>query len=154
MSSTPNNQSNSAAQAAQDSIRSTIKFFRITSYITGIVLLLVMALFILRRGVGFELWAFGPNGLISAEPFFEDKALMPLSGLSLTMAILIVHGWLYVAYLFGDFRLWTLLRWSFWRFLVIAAGGVVPFLSFFTERHFTKIARADLAQLEKAGKAN
>ena len=154
MSSTPNNQSNAAAEAALDSIRSTIKFFRVTSYITGIVLLLVMALFVLRRGVGFELWAFGPNGLISAEPFFEDKALMPLSGLSLTMAILIVHGWLYVAYLFGDFRLWTLLRWNFWRFLWIAAGGVVPFLSFFTERHYTKIARADLAQLEKAGKAN
>lgn len=154
MSSTQNSQSNSAAEAQIESVRSTIKFFRVTSYITGIVLLLVMALFILRRGVGFELWAFGPNGLISAEPFFEDKTLMPLSGLSLTMAILIAHGWLYVAYLFGDFRLWTLLRWSFLRFLVIAAGGVVPFLSFFTERHFTKIAKADLAQIEKAGQAN
>lgn len=154
MPATPENQSSTAVEAQIESVRSTLKFFRVTSYVTGIVLLLVMALFILRRGVGYELWAFGPNGIVSVEPFFEDKSLMPLTGLSLTMAILIVHGWLYVAYLFGDFRLWTLLRWSFWRFLVIAAGGVVPFLSFFTERHFTKIARADLAQLEKAGKAN
>jgi hypothetical protein len=28
------------------------------------------------------------------------------------------------------------------RFLIIAAGGVVPLLSFFTERHFHKIALA------------
>lgn len=154
MSSTQNTPAGPAVTAQIESIRSTLKFFRVTSYVTGIVLLLVMALFILRRGVGYELWAFGPNGLVSAEPFFDDKTLMPLSGLSLTMAILIVHGWLYVAYLFGDFRLWTLLRWSFWRFLVIAAGGVVPFLSFFTERHFTKIAKADLAQIEKTGKTN
>jgi integral membrane protein len=51
-----------------------------------------------------------------------------------------VHGWLYVAYLFGDFRLWTMLRWGIGKFLIIALGGVVPFLSFFTERHFTKLA--------------
>jgi integral membrane protein len=60
---------------------------------------------------------------------------------------LIVHGWLYVAYLFGDFRLWTLMRWSFFRFLLIALGGVIPLLSFFTERHFTKVAEAELKKV-------
>ena len=142
---------NTAAAMQIDAIRSALKFFRVTSYITGIALLLVLILWGARRGIGLELWAFGPNGLVSAEPFFEDKTLMPTTGISLTMAVLIVHGWLYVAYLFGDFRLWTLLRWSFGRFLLIAAGGVVPFLSFFTERRFTKIAHAELAALESKG---
>lgn len=154
MSSTSNTPATSASEQQIESIQSTLKFFRVTSYITGIVLILVMVLFVLRRGFGLEMWMFGPNGLVSFEPFFEDKALMPLTGMSSTMAILIVHGWLYVAYLFGDFRLWTLLRWSFLRFLIIAAGGVVPFLSFFTERHYTKIAKADLARIEKAGQVN
>jgi cytochrome c oxidase subunit IV len=53
-----------------------------------------------------------------------------------------------VAYLFGDFRIWTLLRWSFFRFLLIAAGGIVPFLSFFTERHYTKVAQQQLTASE------
>jgi uncharacterized membrane protein YdcZ (DUF606 family) len=142
---------NTPATAQLEVIRSAVKFFRVTSYVTGIALLLVLILWGARRGLGFELWAFGPNGIVSAEPFFDDKSLMPSSGISLTMAILIVHGWLYVAYLFGDFRLWTLLRWSFGRFILIAAGGVVPFLSFFTERRFTKIAHAELADLEAKG---
>jgi integral membrane protein len=63
---------------------------------------------------------------------------------------LIVHGWLYVVYLYANFRLWILLRWGIGKFLLIAAGGVVPFLSFFTERYYRKVAegwseRNDLA---------
>ena len=37
-----------------------------------------------------------------------------------------VHGWFYVVYLFSDFRLWSLMRWPFTRFICIALGGVVP----------------------------
>lgn len=132
------------------SIRSAIKFFRVTSYITGVVLLLVMILWAVRRGFGYELMALTDQGFITLEPFTSgpDGEITGLpAGISLTTAILIVHGWLYVAYLFGDFRLWTLLRWNFGRFALIAAGGVVPFLSFFTERHFTKVAKADLAKV-------
>jgi hypothetical protein len=78
-----------------------------------------------------------------------NKVGLPETGLDLTAVSLIVHGWLYVAYLFGDFRLWTLFRWSFARFLVIALGGVVPLLSFFTERHFSKVAEKDIAAIIK-----
>jgi cytochrome c oxidase subunit IV len=53
-----------------------------------------------------------------------------------------------VVYLIADFRLWTLLRWSFVRFLLIALGGVVPLLSFYTEAKFGKIAKEELAELE------
>ena len=71
---------------------------------------------------------------------------LPDTGFNLTSMILIVHGWLYVFYLYTDFRLWSLLRWSLGRFLLIAAGGVVPFLSFFAERHFRKVAEAQLKE--------
>jgi len=68
--------------------------------------------------------------------------------LNLTVLILIVHGWLYVVYLLADFRLWTLMRWPFTRFLIIGAGGVVPFLSFYTEAKYAKLAREQLRELE------
>ena len=102
-----------------------------------------MILWGVRRIGGYELMAFTSNGLITLEPYGVDGLGLP-SGINLKVGILVVHGWLYVAYLFGDFRLWTLLRWNFFRFLIIAAGGIVPFLSFFTERHFTKVAQQQL----------
>lgn len=131
--------------------RSALKFFQVTSYITGFALLAVMITWGLRRLIGLELWALGPNGLITLEPvvYIDDLATgLPDTGINLTIAILIVHGWLYVAYLFGDFRLWTLFRWNFMRFLIIAAGGVVPFLSFVTERRYSKLALAELERAE------
>ena len=121
-------------------LQGALKFFKITSYVTGTVLLAVMVLWGLRRLGGLELWAFGPNGLISLESYGVEGLGLPTTGVSLTVLILIVHGWLYVAYLFGDFRLWTMLRWGIGKFLIIALGGVVPFLSFFTEKYFTKLA--------------
>jgi hypothetical protein len=40
------------------------------------------------------------------------------------------------------------MRWSFFRFLIIAAGGVVPLLSFFTESYYAKLARKQLSEIE------
>jgi hypothetical protein len=37
------------------------------------------------------------------------------------------------------------------RFLLIAFGGVVPLLSFFTERHYTKVALAQIAETDFGG---
>jgi integral membrane protein len=76
-------------------------------------------------------------------------------GFNVSLAILIVHGWIYVVYLLASFRLWSLLRWPFRRLFAMALGGVVPFLSFFVERPLHRIALADLARLEaeKAAKA-
>ncbi|MCX8530509.1 MAG: hypothetical protein RL488_1295 [Actinomycetota bacterium] len=124
---------------------SAVKYFRVTSYITGTFLMLLVIEMAVRYGLGYDFYAFGPHGFVTLELRSvggENVALS--SGFNLSTAILIVHGWLYVAYLFGDFRLWTLMRWSFTRFLIIAAGGVVPMLSFFTERHYTKVAKAQI----------
>lgn len=98
--------------------------------------------------LGFDLWLLGPNGFISFESYGVEGEGLPDVGFNLTVIILIVHGWLYVAYLFADFRLWTLMRWSFFRFLVIGAGGVVPLLSFFTEALYQKKAAEELSQME------
>ena len=134
-------------------IRSALKLYKVSSFITGIFLLLLMATWGLRRLevvsfgnlIGYDLWIFGPNGFLTAEPYLNEGEGMPETGLSLTVAILVVHGWLYVLYLFADFRVWTLMRWSFLRFLIIAAGGVVPFLSFITEKHYAELAEKQIA---------
>jgi integral membrane protein len=136
------------SETQQKQLTGALKFFKVTSYITGVVLLMVMVLWGLRRLGGLELWAFGPNGLLTLEAYGAEGLGLPTTGASLTVLILIVHGWLYVAYLFGDFRLWTMLRWGIGKFLIIALGGIVPFLSFFTERYFAKVAEGYLKKTE------
>jgi integral membrane protein len=124
---------------------SAVKFFRVTSYITGTFLMLLVIEMVFRYGFGYDFYAFGPNGLVTLElRSVEGENVALETGFNLSTWILIVHGWLYVLYLFGDFRLWTLMRWSFLRFLIIAAGGVVPMLSFFTERYYSKVAKAQI----------
>lgn len=142
--------------ASLPAIEKALKLYKVSSFITGGFLLLLMATWALRRlevvtngaTVGYDLWAFGPNGLITLEPYINEGQGLPETGLNLTVAILVIHGWLYVLYLFADFRMWTLMRWSFGRFLIIASGGIVPFLSFWTERRYAKIAEE---QMREAG---
>ena len=133
-----------------DQVKKVLKLFTVSSYITGIFLMLLMITWGIRRlpFLGFDLWLMGPNGFITFEQYGVEGEGLPDVGVNLTVAILIVHGWLYVLYLFADFRLWTLMRWSFFRFLIIAAGGVVPLLSFFTESYYAKVARKELSEIE------
>jgi integral membrane protein len=133
-----------------EQVKKVLKLFTASSYITGIFLLLLMITWGIRRlpFLGFDIWLLGPNGFITFEQYGIEGEGLPEVGVNLTVAILIVHGWLYVLYLFADFRLWTLMRWSFLRFLIIAAGGVVPLLSFFTESYYAKLARKQLSEIE------
>jgi cytochrome c oxidase subunit IV len=132
-------------------IRGVLKYFKVTSYITGIFLILIMILWGIRLSIQADLWLGGPDAFLQLAYYSVDssgeKIGFPTSGIDITVISLIVHGWLYVAYLFGDFRLWTLMRWSFLRFLLIALGGIIPLLSFFTERHYTKVAEAELKKV-------
>lgn len=138
--------------ASLPAIVKALKLFKVSSFITGGFLLLLMITWGLRRlevvtngaFIGYDLWAFGPNGLVTLEPYLNEGQGLPETGLNLTVAILVIHGWLYVLYLFADFRMWTLMRWSFGRFLIIASGGIVPFLSFYTERRYAKIAEEQM----------
>jgi integral membrane protein len=132
-------------------IRKVLKFYRVSSYVTGVFLLLLMITWGIRRlpFLGFDLWLLGPSGFITLESYGVEGEGLPTTGLNLTVWILIVHGWLYVVYLIADFRVWTLMRWPVTRFLFIALGGIVPFLSFYTEAKFGQLAARELAELEK-----
>ena len=131
-------------------IRKVLKFYRVSSFVTGIFLILLMITWGIRRLPfrGDDLWLLGPNGFITFEDYGVEGEGLPTIGINLTILILIVHGWLYVVYLIADFRVWTLMRWSFTRFLIIGLGGIVPLLSFYTEAKYGKIAEQELAEIE------
>jgi hypothetical protein len=135
------------SQTTQPASATALKLFQVASIATGIFLLTITTLYVIRLVTNQELWALGPNGFLTLESFtmtadgFRDG--LPQSGLDLTSISLIVHGWLYVFYLYTCFRIWSETRWNFIRFIVMAAGGVVPFLSFFTERHFGRLAKGE-----------
>ncbi|WP_285728190.1 DUF3817 domain-containing protein [Psychromicrobium xiongbiense] len=120
-------------------IRSALGFYKVMAYLTGIMLLLLAVEVVLRYVFGLVLLMGGTDlatgashgfGFISANP---DGSLPVSGGFNLSVAVLIVHGWMYVVYLVADFRLWSLLRWPFSKFILIALGGVIPFLSFVLE---------------------
>ena len=123
-------------------IRGAVTFYQVSSIITGVLLLALCAEVLIKYGFGYELELAGPSGFLAFVP--RDT----VTAVNLSTGILIVHGWFYVVYLFADFRLWSLMRWPFSRFIVIALGGVVPLLSFFLETRFSREVRAYLAARE------
>jgi len=130
-------------------IRSALKLYKVTSIITGTFLLLLCLMMILRYGFGVDIEFAGPAGLLALTP----KDL--ITGINLSTVILIVHGWFYVLYLYSDFRLWSLARWGFMRFLFVALGGIVPLSSFFIEHrvHAQTLALLDTLETPKPAEA-
>jgi integral membrane protein len=119
-------------------IRGALKFYQVASIITGVLLLALCAEMIMKYAFGLELELGGPQGFLAFVP--GDM----VTAVNLSTGILIVHGWFYVVYLFSDFRLWSLMRWPFGRFILIALGGIIPFLSFFLESRIGREVRAYL----------
>ena len=122
-------------------IRRTLAVYKVSSIVTGTFLLLLCLMMVLRYGIGVDIELNGAYGFLALTP----KEL--ITGVNLSMFILIVHGWLYVLYLACDFLLWRYLRWSFGRFLFIALGGVIPLLSYFLERRVPRLAEERLRPL-------
>jgi integral membrane protein len=123
-------------------IRGALRLYQVASIITGVMLLLLCAEMIMKYAFGLELELGGPHGFLAFVPV--DTAV----AVNLSTGILIAHGWFYVLYLFSDFRLWSLMRWRFPRFILIALGGIIPFLSFFLEARIGREVRAYLASRE------
>lgn len=141
----------SAQSKLQQTVVTVLNQYRVAANITGIFLIVITVLYAIRLATSTDLWMAGPHGFLTFEHFVlvdGDRQGLPTVGINLTAIILIIHGWLYVFYLYTDFRLWSLLKWSLGRFLLIAAGGVVPFLSFFAEAYYRKIALRELEKLE------
>jgi hypothetical protein len=153
--------------ASFPAIRGALKFYQICSIITGTGLLLLVAEMIVKyTPIHKELFLGGSGGFL----WFADaipgpgcqwfslfvpggsgcEILSTGDGLNLSLAILVIHGWFYVVYLFSCFRVWSLMRWPFGRFVFLALGGVVPFLSFILEVRTARSVRAYLAEREAA----
>ena len=123
-------------------IRRALKLYEIAAAITGVLLLLLCFEMVLKYGFGLEIELFGAYGLIAFVPVDTVQAVNGSTGL------LIVHGWFYVVYLFTCFDLWSKMRWPFLQFLLLASGGIVPFLSFFLEAHYGRQVTGYLAARE------
>lgn len=131
-------------------IRGAVKFYGVFAYVTGIMLLLLCTEMVVKYGYGYELFGFGNTGFLTfAKVLNTPTGLVSTGvGVNLSIGILILHGWLYVVYLFSDFRLWSLMRWPFKKFIYIALGGVIPFLSFFVEAAMSRQVKFYLASRE------
>lgn len=128
-------------------IRVALRCYRIASYITGVLLLLLVAEMILKYAFHLEADAFGVNGPLA---LVLDGTT---TGINLSLWVLIVHGWFYVVYLVACYVLWQSLRWPLWTLVAMAAGGVVPFMSFVTEHAMVRRARRDLALRSEQARA-
>lgn len=156
--------------ASFPAIRGALRFYQICSIITGIGLLLLLAEMILKyTPLHTELFAGGSGGFLWFAPVFPGpdcewwSLFLPATnsceivsagdGFNISLFILVAHGWFYVVYLFSCFRLWSLMRWPFGRFLLLALGGIVPLLSFFLEASTARRVRGYLAEREAAAAA-
>ena len=153
--------------ASFPAIRGALKFYQIASIITGVMLLLLVAEMVLKYtpihlelflgGSGGPLWF---AGVIAGPDCQWWSLFLPMTnscemtslgdGFNVSLAILVAHGWFYVVYLFACFRMWSLMRWPFLRFILLALGGVVPLLSFFMEAIVAREVKAYLATREAA----
>ncbi|MGP3535689.1 DUF3817 domain-containing protein [Microbacterium sp. RD1] len=153
--------------ASFPAIRGALTFYQICSIITGVGLLLLLTEMVLKyTPLHVELFAGGTGGAlwfadVIAGPTCEWWSLfLPMTndcemvstgdGFNISLFILVAHGWFYVVYLVSCFRVWSLMRWPFRRFLLLALGGVVPFLSFFLEAATARRVRGYLAEREAA----
>jgi integral membrane protein len=128
--------------AQAERVSTALKWFTRSANVTGVLLLLLAIEIIAKYGFGRELEMLGPQGFLAFVPNDTVQAI------NLSSAILIAHGWFYVVYLFTCFRVWSLLRWPFWRFLWLASGGLFPVFSFFLERWAHRVVDGILATAE------
>lgn len=121
-------------------IRRFLGFYKITAWITGILLLLLVVEMVLKYAFHLEVELLGPFGFITTVP--ENTVV----AVNLSRWILIIHGWFYVVYLIASYLVWQRMKWELGWLLAMAGGGVVPFLSFITEALMARRAKRQLAE--------
>ena len=133
-------------------IRTAATFYKVLAYSTGVMLLLLVAEMVVKHFWKLELFIGGTllDGTSNSIGLVNRADIT--GGINISLAILIVHGWMYVIYLLADFRLWSLMRWPFSRFITIALGGVVPLLSFYMEKKVHGEVERELASHPQAAK--
>jgi hypothetical protein len=134
----------------QEQATSALNFYRVSSKITGVFLILVGVEMVLKYFFGLLIWSGGSAGFIGLVPDSVDGTGLPVSGVDISKLLLQVHGILYIVYLFADFRIWRLANMKFQDFLIIAMGGVVPVSAFFIEKKY-EAKFVQIFGLEKTG---
>lgn len=137
---------------SQSETKSALSFYRVSSTITGVFLLFVVAEMILKYAFGQTIWSGGSVGFLGLVPNPVDDIGLPEYGTDISKTLLQIHGLLYVVYLFADFRIWRLAELKFKDFVVIALGGIIPLSSFFIERNYHQ--KLEVIFAEKEGKQN
>lgn len=135
-----------------DQISGSLNFYRVFAFITGIMLLILVAKMIMDYGFGYELYAGGATlaGEANSLGFHPQGSIVDGEAVSYWVAV--IHGWIYVVYVVAGFRLWYLMSWPIGRLLVIVAGGVVPFLSFIVERRIAGEVRREVQENPQAAR--
>ena len=138
--------------ASFPAIRGALRFYQVCSIITGTMLLLLVSEMIAKYALGYELFLGGSGGLLWFAPVVEGPEGLESTGdgFNVSLGILVAHGWFYVVYLFSCFRIWSLMRWNVWRLALLAAGGIVPLLSFFMEARVAREVKTYLSEREDA----
>lgn len=136
--------------ASFPAIRGALRFYQICSIITGTMLLLLVGEMIMKYAFGLELFLGGSGGFLWWAPVVEgpDGSESTGDGFNVSLGILVAHGWFYVVYLVSCFRVWSLMRWNLLRLGMLAAGGIVPLLSFFMEARVAREVKQYLAERE------
>jgi len=116
------------AAAVPEGTAGRLTRYRVMAFVTGTMLLVLCLEMVLKYVVH-------ANGV-------DPATGSPLPVLGTWVAI--VHGWIYVVYLFTVVQLWSAMRWSLGRLVTMALAGVVPVMSFLLERRVHADARARL----------
>ena len=124
-------------------IRSYLRFYQVTAWITGVLLLLLTVEMVLKYAFNLEIEMGGPFGFLALLPSEQVTAI------NVSRWILIIHGWFYVIYLIACYLVWQKMKWELVWLLAMAGGGVVPFLSFITEHLMTRRTKRQLAEYEE-----
>ena len=133
-------------------IRGALRFYQVCSIITGTMLLLLVSEMIAKYVLGYELFLGGSGGFLWFAPVVQGPEGLESTGdgFNVSLGILVAHGWFYVVYLFSCFRIWSLMRWNVMRLAVLAAGGIIPLLSFFMEARVGREVKSYLREREDA----
>ena len=138
--------------ASFPAIRGALRFYQVCSIITGTMLLLLVSEMIAKYALGYELFLGGSGGFLWFAPVVEGPEGLESTGdgFNVSLGILVAHGWFYVVYLFSCFRIWSLMRWNVMRLATLAAGGIIPLLSFFMEARVGREVKTYLGEREAA----
>lgn len=107
---TPTSPGSPSRTGSAERIRARLLAFRVMAYVTGVMLLLLVASMVLKYGFG--------------------QAWLSWSAYA--------HGWLYMVYLVTVLLLGTAAGWRPGRMVLVMLAGTIPLMSFVAERRVTR----------------